>query len=283
MAAQPVPGGKGRHIVCLTFDFDAMSGFVARGLTTPTPISRGEFGAVAVPRLLDMLQRFAIRATFFIPGVVIGTYPALCERIVAAGHEIGHHGWTHNTPASLGRAREEEELRRANEAIEKLSGQRARGYRSPAWDLSPDTVELLLREGFLYDSSLMGDDYTPYRCRQGDVIPPDGPMVFGTPTPLIEMPISWSLDDYPHFEFLRSREGVLPGLMNASSVMHNWLEDFRYLKERLDWGILTYTFHPYVIGRGHRLLMLEKLIARLAEEGATFMAMEDAAREYAAR
>lgn len=272
-----------RHIVCITFDFDAMSGFVARGLTTPTSISRGEFGAVAVRRLLTLLKRFSIPASFFIPGVVIGTYPRESEMIVQAGHEVGHHGWTHVTPASLNRTQEEEHLLKGMEAISKLSGKNPRGYRSPAWDLSPHTVELLLKHGFVYESSMMGDDYTPYWCRQGDVIPADGPMIFGAPTKLIEMPISWSLDDYPHFEFLRTKEFTLPGLQNANGVLENFFDDFLWMQKNLDWGVLTYTFHPYVIGRGHRLLMLERLLEKLAQGGATFLSMEQAAAEFAAR
>ena len=165
-----------RQIACLSFDFDAMSGSIARGMTTPTPISRGEFGAVGAGRILDLLARHHIRATWFIPGVVIGTYPEVCERIVAAGHEIGHHGWTHVPPADLSREKEAEGLERGNVAIERLSGRKARGYRSPSWDLSAHTVELLLEHGFDYDSSMMGHDYLPYRARVGDVVEAEEPM-----------------------------------------------------------------------------------------------------------
>ncbi len=272
-----------QHIVCLTFDFDAMTGFIARGLTTPTPISRGEFGLVGVRRILDLLRKYAIRASVFIPGVVIEMYPAACEAILQAGHEIGHHGYTHIPPANLTREQEEEGLAQGNELIKRLSGQYARGYRSPSWDLSPHTVELLLKQQFLYDSSMMGDDYTPYYARQGDTIVPDGPCVWGASTTLLELPISWTLDDYPHFEFLRTPSTILPGLMNAQDVLHNWLDDFVYMQRVTDWGIITYTMHPYVIGRGHRMMMLERLILRLIEGGAVFMSMEEAARAFAAR
>lgn len=274
----------GRAIVCLTFDFDALSGWIARGMTTPGPISRGEFGPrVGVHRIIELLGRHAIPTSWYIPGHTIETYPEACRRVADAGHEIGHHGWTHRPPATLSREEEEDELVRANEAIRKLSGRYARGYRSPSWDLSPHSVDLLLAHGFVYDSSMMGDDYTPYRVRQGDKITLEAPAVFGAETPLIEMPISWALDDYPHFEFVRTPTSVLPGNRNARSVLENWLDDFRYLHERLDWGVITYTFHPFVIGRGHRMLALERLVETLAETGAVFMTVEDAAAEYAQR
>ncbi len=274
----------GRHIACLTFDFDAMSGFIARGMTSPTPISRGEFGAdVGVPRILALLKEYGIRGTFYIPGHTLETYPDCCRRIADAGHEIGHHGWTHTPPATLTRDQEQAELARANECIRRLTGRGARGYRSPSWDLSPHSVALLLEHGFQYDSSMMGDDYTPYRVRQGDVITLEQPAVFGKPTRLIELPVSWSLDDYPHFEFIRTPTWILPGLLNANGVLENWVDDFLYLRNHLDWGIITYTMHPFVIGRGHRMMMLERLIRTLLDQGAVFLAHEDAASEYDAR
>jgi peptidoglycan-N-acetylglucosamine deacetylase len=273
-----------RHIACLTFDFDAMSGFIARGMTSPTPVSRGEFGAdVATPRLLALLKKYKIPASWYIPGHTLETYPARCRQVFDAGHEIGHHGWTHVPPALLTREKEEEGLVRANEQIKKLTGRYARGYRSPSWDLSPHSVELLLKYGFVYDSSMMGDDYTPYRVRQGDVIELEKPAVFGKTTRLIEMPVSWTLDDYPHFEFVRTREWILPGLMNTGLVLGNWINDYAYMKKNMKWGVITYTFHPFVIGRGGRMLMLEKLIRKLKDRGAVFMTLEAAAAEYAKR
>jgi len=270
-----------KHIVCLTFDFDAMSGFIARGMTSPTPVSRGEFGAdVATPRLLALLKKYRIATSWYIPGHTLETYPARCREVFAAGHEIGHHGWTHVPPALLTRDKEEEGLTRANEQIKKLTGSYARGYRSPSWDLSPHSIELLLKHGFEYDSSMMGDDYTPYRVRQGDVIELEKPAVFGKTTRLIEMPISWTLDDYPHFEFIRTKDWILPGLMNYNLVLENWINDFLYMKKILKWGVITYTFHPFVIGRAGRMLMLEKLMKKLKAEGAVFMTLEQAVAEY---
>lgn len=268
------------HIATIGFDFDAMSGFISRGLTSPTPISRGEFGPVAVPRILDLLKKYNVRSSWFVPGHTLETYPDHCKRVFDAGHEIGHHGWTHMPPNDMTREQEDAGLARANEQIRKLTGQYARGYRSPSWDLSPHSVELFLKHGFLYDSSMMGNDHLPYRVRLGDVIELDKPAVFGRETKLIEMPVSWTLDDYPHFEFLRTKATILPGLMNANAVLENWINDFLYMKSVTDWGILNYTFHPFVIGRGHRMMALEKLLRRLADEGAQFMTMEDAARLY---
>ncbi|MEO5784372.1 MAG: polysaccharide deacetylase [Casimicrobiaceae bacterium] len=272
-----------RHLVCITFDFDAMSGMIARGLTTPTPVSRGEFGATAVPRILALLRKYDVPTTWFIPGFTLETYPARCAEVHVAGHEIGHHGWTHMPPNDMTREQESAGLVRANEAIHELTGRYARGYRSPSWDLSPHSIELLLEHDFLYESSMMGDDYTPYRVRRGDVVELEKPMVFGTPTPLIEMPISWTLDDFPHFEFLRMKTSLMPGLMNAQAVVDNWINDYLYLRDNFDWGVITYTFHPFVIGRGHRMMALEKLLRTMAESGAQFVTMEEAAREYDTR
>jgi peptidoglycan-N-acetylglucosamine deacetylase len=268
-----------RHIVCLTFDFDAMSGFVARGLTTPTFISRGEFGVVGAGRVLRLLARHAIRATWFIPGYTIETYPHVCEAVAAAGHEIGHHGWSHTPPASLTPEAEEAELVRGNAAIERVSGHRARGYRSPSWDLSPRTVDLLLAHGFAYDSSLMGDDYVPYRARRGDRCEPGDPYRFGEETALVEMPISWSTDDHPHFEFLRTPSWILQGLHPPRTVMDCWRDEFQYMTESVSWGVLTYTCHPYVIGRGYRMLWFEHFVGELVAAGAVFLTMEEAAAE----
>jgi peptidoglycan-N-acetylglucosamine deacetylase len=268
-----------RHIVCLSFDFDTQSGFIARGMTTPTALSRGEFGLIGARRLLDLLRSHRIRTTWFVPGFTIESHPKACEQVVAAGHEIGHHSWAHVPPAQQSRAEEEADLIRANEAITRVTGRPARGYRSPSWDLSDSTIELLLAHGFKYDSSMMGGDYWPYRARRGDVAELCKPFKFGEETPLIEMPISWSLDDYPHFEFVRTAASILPGLQSARLVMENWLDEFRYMQKSVEWGVLIYTMHPYVIGRGHRMLALEGLVQKLIDSRAVFMTMEEAAAE----
>ena len=275
----PVPS----HFANLSFDFDSISAMVARGMKTPTAISRGEFGAVAVPRILALLEKYDIKSTFFIPGLTLETYPDMVKKIAAAGHEIGHHGWTHVPPAFLEKGLEEAHLVQGSEVIEKLTGQKPRGYRSPAWELSGDTVDLLLKHGFLYDSSMMGHDWLPYYARTGDVVHDEQGMEFGETTKLIEMPISWVLDDFPHFEFLRTSEWVMPGLQNASNVLENWCDEFGYMTENTDWGMLSYTFHPLVIGRGHRMMLLERLIKDLIDKGAEFITLEDGATRWSDR
>lgn len=273
-----------KHIVCLTFDFDAISGFISRGQTTPGWISRGEFGPrVGAPRLLALLRKHGIVSSWYVPGHTIETYPNAVRAVADAGHEIAHHGWTHRLPASLTREQEDAELVRGNEAIRRISGADARGYRSPSWDLSPHSVELMLKHGFIYDSSMMGDDYTPYYTRQADTIELEKPARFGAKSTLVEMPIHWSTDDSPHFEFVRTEQTVRQGLQSAANVFQNWLDDFLYMREAVEWGVLTYTCHPFIIGRGHRIMMLERLIVRMKQEGAAFQRVDVTVDEFRQR
>ncbi len=267
-----------KHLVCISLDFDSVALWIAMGQTTPTPISRGEFGAVAAERLLRLFDNHKVPTSWFIPGLTIDTYESVCRAVAEAGHEIGHHGYDHVAPGNLDRDAEFDQLKRGNEAIERISGKRARGYRSPAWDLSPHTVELLLQEGFVYDSSMMAHDYIPYRARSGDTIEPGKPPVWGEETGLWELPISWSVDDFPHFEYFRGG-----GLQSGNDVFANWLDDYLYMRDNYDEAVLTYTLHPFVIGRGHRIRMLERLIIELADNGAQFVTCEAAISHWAGR
>jgi len=205
------------------------------------------------------------------------------KRVADAGHEIAHHGWTHRPPASLPKEKEEEELVRGNEAIRRISGQYARGYRSPSWDLSPYSVDLMLKYRFKYDSSMMGDDYTPYYARQGDVLELKSAARWGRHTDLVEMPIHWSTDDSPHFEYVKTEHSLRQGLQNANNVYDNWINDFVYMRQSVDWGVLTYTCHPFIIGRGHRIMMLERLIETMKEQGAVFQRVDATVEEFRQR
>ena len=271
--------------VCLTFDFDAISIWIGpMAARSPSMISRGEFGAVGVDRILKLLERESIQATFFVTGHTAETYPDHLRAIVSAGHEVGHHGYLHENPNSLdGREAEKQVLLRGLEALDTVAEVRPTGYRSPAWDNSPHTVELLIEHGFRYESSLMADDFTPYYCRVGDVIQDNGPYLFGDSVDLVEMPVSWILDDFPHFEYLRVGERVSPGLSATSKVEEIWNDEFTWCHNNVENGVFTLTMHPQVIGRGHRMLMLERLIATFKTHDVNFRPVGVASEEFRTR
>ena len=248
--------------VCLTFDFDAISlwigGFGAKSLSA---ISRGEFGRVGAERLIAMMREWEIRSTWFIPGHSAETYPQIVERLVTDGHEIAHHGYLHTHPKDADD--EAAILDRGIEVLTRIAGRRPVGFRSPGAGLSYHMVELLRDRGFVYDSSLMGDDFTPYYLRVGDQATTDGPYVFGKKIDVVEIPFTWGLDDFPAFEYVTSRAGIQPGLSSPLAVYEIWAGDFDYLCERLGEGVYTLTMHPQCIGRGHRMLMLERLLKHI--------------------
>jgi peptidoglycan/xylan/chitin deacetylase (PgdA/CDA1 family) len=266
--------------VCLSFDFDALSlwigGFRARSLSA---ISRGEFGRIGATRILGLLRDFKIPATWFVPGHSAETFPRIVEQIVADGHEVGNHGYLHTHPKSP--ADEEEILLRGNEVLQKITGARPLGFRSPGAGLSEHMVAMLVKHGFGYDSSLMGDDFTPYYLRTGDQAPTDGPYLFGNDSGVVELPFTWGLDDFPAFEYVTSRAGIQPGLASPNAVYDIWAGDFDYLYDRLGAGVYTLTMHPQVIGRGHRMLMLERLIKHIQSyDGVVFATMGEVAAAW---
>jgi peptidoglycan/xylan/chitin deacetylase (PgdA/CDA1 family) len=269
-----------RGYVCLTFDFDGPSLWMQRRMTSPTPVSRGEFGAVAVPRILKLLARRSIHATFFVPGHTLETYPDVCRRIVDAGHEIGLHGYAHELNATVPRDRERWAFERSIAAIEALTGDRPSGYRAPSGDLTAQTIEHLVAFGVRYDSSLMGHDYAPYRLRIGDELPEDGPARWGEPTPVVELPFSWTLDDYVYLEFVTFRTMLMPGLQRPENMFANFTGDVRWMVRDVRHGVCVVTFHPQVIGRGHRLLALEAWLDEIAGLGVSFARMDAVARAY---
>jgi peptidoglycan/xylan/chitin deacetylase (PgdA/CDA1 family) len=273
-----------RATVCLTFDFDAISIWIGPyGATSPSMISRGEFGVVGVERILRLLERRGISATFFVTGHTADSYPESVRAIVAAGHEIGHHGYLHENPVTLSPEEERRVLERGLAALDGAAGVRPVGYRSPAWDNSPHTVGLLLEYGFRYESSLMGKDFEPYWCRTGDVIQLDGPYLFGPEVDLVELPVSWHLDDFPHFEYVRLANRLSPGLSAPSKVEEIWRDEFDFMYREVPNGVYTLTMHPQVIGRGHRLMLLERLIEHVsAHEGVRFVTLAEAADAFRA-
>jgi peptidoglycan/xylan/chitin deacetylase (PgdA/CDA1 family) len=251
--------------VCLTFDFDAMSVWFGYDHVTPAMLARGEFGArVGVPRLLAFLSERELPATFFVPGHTVESFPHETDAILAAGHEIGHHSWAHVDPSTQSPDEERADMERALASLERI-GVRPSGYRSPSADMSPLTLTLLEEHGFAYDSSLMADDYVPYRPRIGDRVARDEPLQRGREAALWEIPMSFELDDWPHFQF--SFRPFRPGLSAPSKVLEIWTGEFDWMHAHVEGGVLVACMHPQVIGRGHRIAMLEAFVAHCQAAG----------------
>lgn len=271
------------HRVAITLDFDAISLWIARKMTTPGPVSRGEFGAYAIPRILDALDRHGVAATFFIPGHTAETYPEECRRIRDAGHEIGAHGYAHELVSGLSREAEAEVTERALEALDTTLGVRPVGMRTPSWDFTESTLGILRQFGFDYDSSLMGQDYRPYFLRRGSEVRDDGPYRFGELVDLVELPVSWTLDDYPQVEYLKSPAGIQPGPKTARQLFESFFDDFDYMRVIDPEGFHMITLHPQVVGRGQRMLVFEEYLSRLSEAGARFVTGSEIAAEFRRR
>ena len=233
------PDGK-RAAAVVSFDFDAEELWIGEdpaNAEKPGVLSQGTYGAkVAVPAILELLARHGVRASFFVPGRVAERHPGRVEGILAAGHEVAHHGYTHTSPTRLSRAQEEDELLRGREVLEGL-GARVRGYRSPSWDLSPNTLDLLRQHGFAYASNLM-DDIVPYRHEGSGIV---------------ELPIQWILDDAPHFMF--DGASWTKKISTASEVREIWEAEILGIREM--GGLALLTMHPQIIGRPGRLPLLD--------------------------
>lgn len=268
--------------ICLTFDFDAISIWVSTfKQLSASPLSRGEYGArVGLPRILELLARKRVTATFFVPGHTAVSFPEAVRRIRDAGHEIAAHGYCHESPVGLAPQEEAELLRRSVTKLQSVLGDTFHpvGYRSPAWDLSESSIAILEEQGFSYDSSLMADDFRPYHPRRGDRVDSES-FVPGTPTGILEFPVAWELDDYPYFHF--SSKPLNPGLRSADDVLSVWRAEFDYCRGHVPDGVFTLTNHPEIIGRGPRILMLEQLIDHmLTDKNVVFSTLADTARRW---
>ena len=247
-----------RLTVALTFDHYSISDGVRRG-DPPVKMSHAEFGVrVGAPRILTLLAERGIVSTWFVPGHTLETFPDSTAAILAGGHELACHGWFHEDFATIGRDEEREIVERCAAAVENVTGARPKGWRAPYWSLGAASLELISAAGFAYDSSLMADDYRLYRVRSGDRHSVTEGSRFGPESALVEVPISWALDDWPHFE--PSASGDRDGLSAPSKVLEIWTEELRYAHAHAPGGLLTITMHPECIGRGHRMAMLERFI-----------------------
>src|SRR6478672_9674644 len=271
-----------RLTVALSFDHDSLSDGIRRG-DSPIKMSHAEFGHnVGVPRILELLEREAIAATWFIPGATLELYPGDTEAILAGGHEVGCHGWFHEDYSALREDEQRAIQERSIEAVLRFTGQRPRGHRAPYWAFSEATIGVLEDAGFVYDSSLMADDYRPYRVRRGDRHSTSEGSTFGPESKLVEVPVYWTLDDWPLFEpgMDNGRDGMRP----PSQVLEIWLAELRYAHDHAPGGLLTVTMHPECIGRGHRMAMVETFIGECRKlDGVVFDRLDHYLEGSAAR
>ena len=238
--------------ISLTFDVDAETGWLgedpayANRLST---LSEARFGITrGLPRILELLAKHDIKATFYVPGHTAELHPEAIRRIAHEGHEIGHHGHMHLRSDAIDADAQRAEIERGFEALAPITT--PIGYRSPSWELTPETLELLTQHGFTYDSSLMGDD-RPYTLENG----------------LLELPVHWSLDDWPHLHW---KPGRGDAFTSPQAFLDTWLKEFESALR--DGRHLTYTMHPEVIGRGYRMQLLDDLITEVRERADVWFA-----------
>ena len=236
-----------------TFDVDAESCVLAHDPTATRRMSLMSHQAygprVAVPKLLRMLERQGIRATFFVPGFTAECYPEMTRAIVDAGHEIGHHGYLHEQMQGIDRDTEARYLDRGLKALAHVAGVEPTGYRAPWWEMNWHTPALLHERGFRYDSSLLDGD-APYRF----AVSP------GSAGTLVEIPVDWALDDWEQYAFYPgwTGSGVIESPAKAREL---WL--LEAVAQHRHGGCWVLTNHPFISGRPSRLDSLEELVERV--------------------
>lgn len=245
-----------RAAATLGFDMDAESVVLTlqpASAARLSVMSHQAYGPLTgMPRILAMLQRRDVRATFFCPGFTAQRYPDLLRRVRDAGHEIAHHGYLHESVAGMTPQQEATMLDRGLAALEAVTGQRPIGYRAPMWETTYATAGLLVDRGFLYDSSLM-DGEMPYELAEG---PGEHPRS------LVEIPVHWALDDWEQYAYLPGLfgSGLIEDPQKAYSM---WRADLAAMVE--EGCCFTLTCHPFLSGRPARLRTLDRLIAEMLE------------------
>jgi peptidoglycan-N-acetylglucosamine deacetylase len=260
------PAGA-RVAVGLSFDFDNETGSLRDGRDSPGLLSQGEYGARAgLPRVLDLLDRHQIPASFFVPAVSALLYPDGMKAIVKSGrHEVGLHGWIHERNSQLDEATERELMKRASDTLTRITGKRPVGIRTPSWDYSPHTLKLTRELGLIYDSSLMADD-RPYEV-----------LADGKPTGLVELPVEWILDDYPYWGM--DRNSTLRPTLNPDEVLAIWKAEFDVAYAERSMFILT--MHPHYIGHRARMSMLDTLVTYMKSKPGVWFATHEQIARYA--
>jgi peptidoglycan-N-acetylglucosamine deacetylase len=257
----PVTWPQGRRAAAsFTFDVDAESAVLFGDHATaqrPMVMTHQSYGPlVGVPRILDILERHQVRATFFVPGFTAERYPRTVRDIVAAGHEVGHHGYLHESLQGVDVETEARYLDRGLEALADAAGVRPVGFRAPMWEPTWNTPRLLAERGFRYDSSLMDAD-VPYR------------LVVSGHDPIVEIPIQWALDDWEQYCFLPDVSGT--GLIESpAKVEEMWMAELDAMRE-VD-GCFVLTNHPFLTGRPSRAVVLDRLVARALDHGDVWVA-----------
>ena len=268
------------HTVCLTFDFDAICLWLGSfGAETPSMCSRGEFAVPGLIRVLKLLEKHDVQSTFFVPGHSAHLYPTYVKEIVEAGHEIGHHGWSHRNPTKLSLEEERRDFELGFEALDWAAGVTPTGCRTAAWDFSPNTLDLMIEYNLDYSSTFMANDFYPYYLRSGDEFPKNEPFVFGDLVDVVELPPSWGLDDFPPLEYVW---GINQGPNTPSQVRELWQGEFDYMVEHCPGGMYVLTCHPQFIGRGSRLKMMDELIEHMKGDGRVFSTLGDLAAKFRA-
>jgi peptidoglycan-N-acetylglucosamine deacetylase len=248
--SRPKWGDRYQCAVTLSVDFDAESLWSGTfGLTTPSPMSRGDYDIRAgLPRILELFDSHALPATFMVPAQVVDEHPDACREIAARGvHEVGYHGYYHESVLELEIDAERDLMNRGIARLQDCFGQTPRGNRSPPFALGPNTAELLEEMEFRYDSSLFGHD-EPYRPRV--------PSVGGPLRDFVELPVSWELDDAPYFLF--NFFPYMCGMATPAQVLEIWKAEFEGSYRA--GGCFLLVVHPFCIGRHPRIRMLDDLI-----------------------
>lgn len=259
------PGG-GRVAVAVSFDSDHETGALRFGDVHPGRLSQGEYGSRVGPRrILRVLEERRVPASFFVPAVSALLHPDEVRDYVAAGHEVGLHGWIHEWNTDLDRADERDLLHRSCAVLEELTGRRPTGIRTPAWDFSEHTLELLIELGLTYDSSLMADD-EPYELLAG-----------GEPTGVVEIPVEWIRDDAPYLT-MDTRRGTRPSPA-PRDLLQAWVDEFEAARE--EGGLFQLTLHPHVIGHRSRMVVLTELLDHMASRSGVWFATHEQVAEAA--
>ncbi len=261
------PGGA-RCAVALSFDSDHDTNELRDGGNSIGRLSWGQYGTrVGVPRILELLKREDVRASFFVPAVAAKLYPDEQRRVIAEGHEIGLHGWIHEVNSALPAAVERDLHLRSADALEEITGRRPVGMRTPSWDFSEATLAIQRELGLIYDSSLMADD-DPYELVEA-----------GEPTGIVELPVEWIRDDAPYFNMNRFQ--ALRPYTPPPAVLDIFIREFD--RAHQEGGLFLLTMHPHVITYRSRIFILEELIRHIkAKGGAWFATHEQVARHCAA-